>query len=214
MCGPTAGLVMSGVSGIMQIQSTLAEGKAKQDAYNAQAREAMMNNDLAMKQSEEAYFRGGKERDQYERQFGQYQGTQNAVAGAMGRDNTSGSGLDLVLQDLAAKDEDIFAINYNTTQEAYAAQSQAAEYRQNASNLKTAGKNARKMAKYEATMKGIGTAFSLADSAGLFAGSTKTNFLDPKAETKLNIMKNKPRKWTNSQGVDNFNSFSDVRYTT
>lgn len=209
MCGPTAGLVMAGVGGLMQIQSTLAEGKAKQAAYDAQAREAMMNNDLAMKQSDEAYFRGTKERNQYERQFEQHQGTQNAIAGSLGRDTTTGTGLDLVLQDLAAKDEDIFSINYNTTQEAYAAQSQAAEYRQSASNLKTAGQNARKMAKYEAKMKGIGTVFSMAESAGLFANKTSTNFVDPKGGKSLTIPKNRARRFNFGTGVDDFKSFGN-----
>ena len=121
---------------------TLMQGMAANSAAKAQAAAANQNARNAEAQAHDAIVRGGQEELRLRRQMAQLQGTQRSALAASGMDIDSGSALDVQDASMPEGEQDAAAIRFNAAREGWGHQVQAANYRNEASAARSAGRNA------------------------------------------------------------------------
>ena len=121
---------------------TLMQGMAANSAAKAQAAAANQNARIAEAQAHDAIERGGQEELRLRRQMAQLQGTQRSALAASGMDIDSGSALDVQDASMREGEQDAVAIRFNAAREGWGHQVQAANYRNEASAARAAGRNA------------------------------------------------------------------------
>ena len=147
---------------------TLMQGMAANSAARAQAAAANQNARIAEAQAHDALERGGQEELRLRRQMAQLQGTQRSMLAASGVDVDSGSALDVQDASMREGEQDAAAIRFNAAREGWGHQVQAANYRNEASAARAAGRNAP-----FGSVVGAGTSLLSAAGSGAWAkGST------------------------------------------
>jgi hypothetical protein len=121
---------------------SLAQGAAAKSAANAQAAAANTNARLAEHQATDALRRGAHEENKFRREASVLQGSQRAAAAASGVDVDSGSMSDIQIEARMEEEEDAAVIRFNAAREGWGYNTQALDYRNQASAARSAGKNA------------------------------------------------------------------------
>lgn len=121
---------------------TLYQGIAARNAANAQARAAERNAEIAEAQGHDAILRGGEEELSLRRRLALQRGSTRAATAASGVDADTGSALDVRNASISEGERDAAAIRYNAARERWGYQTQAANYRAQASAARAAGSNA------------------------------------------------------------------------
>lgn len=134
MCTVVA-VALSAVGSILQ-------GRAQQKAYESQAAAMEQNARIADMQATDAIQRGGREEGNLRRRARQIAGAQIAQAAASGLAGDSGSLADAYLQSATNMERDVATNAINHAKEAWGYNTQAANYRSQASGLRAAGKSA------------------------------------------------------------------------
>jgi hypothetical protein len=122
--------------------SSLAQGAAAKSAANAQADVAEVNARIATEQANDALRRGAHEENRFRREQSVLQGSQRAALAAAGVDVDSGSASDLQREARMEEEEDAAVIRFNAARENWAYNTQALDYRNQASAARAAGRNA------------------------------------------------------------------------
>ena len=146
---------------------TLMQGVAANSAARAQAAAANQNARIAEAQAHDAIERGGQEELRLRRQMAQLQGTQRSMLAASGVDVDSGSALDVQDASMREGEQDAAAIRFNAAREGWGHQVQAANYRNEASAARAAGRNA-----LFGSVVGAGTSLLSAAGSGAWAKGT------------------------------------------
>lgn len=118
------------------------QGRAQQQAANAQATAAETNARIAEQSATDAVKRGGAEELRMRRRLRGLIGSQNTAAAASGISLDSGSLTDVRLSSMDEAERDIAINEQNTQRERWGYQMEATNYRNAASAARASGKNA------------------------------------------------------------------------
>jgi len=121
---------------------TIMQGVAADNAAKAQAAAAEQNAKIAEAQGHDAIERGGEEELRLRRQMAIQRGNARAQAAASGIDADAGSMLDLRNASISEQERDAAAIRFNAARERWGYQTQAQNYRNEASAARASGRNA------------------------------------------------------------------------
>lgn len=135
MCEPT---LLAAVSAV----STIGQASAQQKSYNAQADVAEQNAQLAKSQVSDVEYQKQQEISGINKQRKQVQASQRTGMAANGVDSSFGSGLSALTDTAYSAQEDINETEYNAAKKEWGYNTEAANYKNQASSLRASGKNA------------------------------------------------------------------------
>ena len=158
---------------------TVMQGMAANSAAKAQAQAAEQNAKIAEAQGHDAIERGADDELRLRRQAAIRRGNARAQAAASGIDADSGSMTDLLNSDISEQERDAAAIRYNAARERWGYQTQAQNYRNEASAARASGRNA-----LFGSIIGAGTQLGTAAYNQWGAGNAVKS---PSTETKENL---------------------------
>lgn len=151
MCGlAAASLAMTAVSGVMSAYGQLQAGKASKAQANYQAA-IQRNNAIRADYAAQDALSRGKEAENRQRIKGRLLiGQMRAVLGGSGQVIDTGSAGGLVIDQAGTNELDALNVRANAAREAYGYQTQAGNFRSQASLTQIAGANAASNSKFQA----------------------------------------------------------------
>lgn len=130
----------------LQSVGSLAGGFGQASQLDQQARATDYNAGIADMQADQAYAAGVARENQQRRQAAQVLGESRAALGESGFDSSSGSALDIQLQNVRNAELDALQIRYEGVLQGQGYESQAAMDRYTAQTLRASAKNTRRAA--------------------------------------------------------------------
>lgn len=151
MCGSDA---LQGISTAGNVIGTFTQMNADNNQAAYQANIANQNAAIAEAQSVSAGQAGAAEQAQIRQKAAQVTGSQKTAFAANGLDTQAGSALSTLSDTALLSEQDVQTSRYNTAMQMWGLQNQANQYKAEAANAITAGKNSSK----SALLSGITTA--------------------------------------------------------
>ena len=168
MCDP----VMIGItSTVMSAGSALMQGRAQQQAANANASIAEQNAEQARRQADEIQRQKAREITDLNWNKQKTLSAQRVAMAGAGIDASSGSGLDLLQSTAYQSTEDVNNLDWNAANKEWQVKAQAVDYENQASNSRAQGQNAMTQGIIGAATSVAMGAYNIMGGAGA-AGST------------------------------------------